>query len=242
MTLSGQSKILFDLSHGEMLNIDDEDYSEFSSLLKGLGYRIAKNEKGELRKKIIENHDVLIIGNPISSYFSEVEIKNIVDFVREGGSLLLLSEYGADYLQKTNLNDLAGSYFGIFFEKNLIKENNLINRNCTSILSIKEFNDLKITDKLREVVIGGTCSFVINNLAKPLLIKQGNDHWSEIYNSATQQWIKENSTPNEKGTIIATYRIYGRGKIIALGDIDLFTNDPNIGINKMDNRTFITNM
>ncbi|GAH25157.1 unnamed protein product, partial [marine sediment metagenome] len=62
--------------------------------------------------------DVLVLGNPIDDYFSNIEIKDIVNFVRTGGNLILISEYGADYLQKTNLNDIAPN-FGILFEKNI---------------------------------------------------------------------------------------------------------------------------
>ena len=36
--------------------------------------------------------------------------------------------------------------------------------------------------------------------------------------------------------------LYGRGKILTLGDIDIITNDPNIGINQKDNRKFIINV
>ncbi len=242
MTFSRQLSILFNLAHNEMVNFNDEEFSEFSNLLLSMGFQLLKNEVNEIKKKILDNVDILVIGNPVSSYFSQVEIKSIVDFVREGGCLLLISEYGSDYIQKTNLNDLTGPYFGIFFEKNIIKEKNIKNQNCSSILSIKEFPESKINDKLREIVIGGTCSFILNNLATPLIIKNGSKTWSEVYNNATQQWEFEDNQLNERTIVLATYRIYGRGKIVAIGDIDLFTNDQNIGINKLDNRNFVINI
>ncbi|GAI60340.1 unnamed protein product [marine sediment metagenome] len=86
----------------------------------------------------MENVDVLVLGNPINDYFSNIEIKDIVNYVRTGGNLILVSEYGADYLQKTNLNDIAPN-FGILFEKNLIKEQNSNNHNRSSILHIQNF-------------------------------------------------------------------------------------------------------
>ncbi|MBN1803605.1 MAG: hypothetical protein JW891_18995 [Candidatus Lokiarchaeota archaeon] len=242
MTFSRNTSILFDLAHNEMVNFRDEEFSEFANLLKSLGFQLLKNDINELKKKTLDNIDILIIGNPVSSYFSQIEIKTIVDFVRDGGCLLLLSEYGSDYIQKTNLNDLTGTYFGIFFEKNIIKEKNLKNQNCTSILSINEFPESNINEQLHEIIIGGTCSIILNTLAKPLLIKKGNITWSEVYNSAAQQWVPEENQINERDIILATYREYGRGKIVALGDIDLFTNDPNIGINKLDNRNFVINI
>ena len=95
--------ILFDLNHNEMLDIEDNDFSDFSDLLHSLGLKVNKNENKNLTDKILENIDILIIGNPIDNYFSSIEIKEIINFVREGGRLILVSEYGSDYLQKTNL-------------------------------------------------------------------------------------------------------------------------------------------
>ena len=155
------STILFDLSHNEMLNIEEDEFSGFLDLLHSLGLKVKRNESKNLTKKVFQNIDILVIGNPIDDYFSSIEIKNIIDFVRDGGRLLLISEYGSDYLQKTNLNDISGKYFGIFFQKNIVKEYNKTNQNCSSILSIQNFPENKINSKLREVVIGGSCSLFL---------------------------------------------------------------------------------
>ena len=82
--------------------------------------------------------------------------------------ILVLSEYGSDYLQKTNLNDIAGK-FGIIFEKNLVKEVNKANQNFISTLHIHNFLKNQITKHLREIKIGGSCSLFLNKGAKPLL-------------------------------------------------------------------------
>ena len=232
------STILFDLSHGEMLNVQESDYSEFLSLLKSLNLTIKKNQNKSLTQKILNDIDTLVIGNPINNYFSNTEIKTIIDFVRKGGRLLLVSEYGADYIQRTNLNDISG-IFGIFFQKNIIKEYNKINQNCSSILSIQDFEKHKITNQLRDIVIGGSCSLFLNKNSKPLLKTNDTSVWSEIYNNSAKQWSKDDEN---KRQIIAAYTDYGRGKVIALGDIDIFTNDPYIGINQLDNRKLILNI
>jgi len=107
------TRILFDTSHSEMLSIKDQEYSEFINLLKSLTLKILTNENKNLTNQLLQGIDILVIGNPIDNYFSNIEIKNIINFVRDGGRLLLISEYGGDYLQKTNLNDITGKYFGI---------------------------------------------------------------------------------------------------------------------------------
>ena len=232
-----ETTILFDLSKQEMLNIFDNDFSDFLELLKSLGLKVRQNDNKNLTTNELENTDILVIGNPIDDYFSNIEIRNIVNFVRGGGSLLLISEYGGDYLQKTNLNDISGVNFGIYFHKNIVKENNSINQNCSSILSIQNFNKHKITNQLRELIVGGSCSLLLNKTSKSLIYS--NVSWSEIYNGSQEQWSKEHE---EKEQIISACIEYGRGKVVAIGDIDIFSNDRNIGLICLDNRKFVLNL
>ncbi len=235
MPLLKKKTMLFDLIHNEMLDIYDDEYSEFLSLLQRLSVTIRKTESDDLIKEILNNNiDILIIGNPINNYFSTIEIKHIVDFVREGGHLILISEYGADFLQKTNLNDLAFA-FGIYFEKDIVKERNRINLNCSSVLSVQNFQKHKITNNLREVVIGGACSIMLYSNSNPLLLSNGAT-WIEIYKGTSDQTYKVKETSMQ---IVAACTEYGQGKVIALGDVDLFSNQ---FLNQMDNRKFIINM
>ena len=64
------------------------------------------------------------------------------------------------------------------------------------------------------------------------------DSWTEIFNGS-EQWVKEKET---KAHVITAYAEYGRGKALAIGDVDVFSNDPNIGINCLDNRKFVKNL
>ena len=229
--------VLFDSAHSEMLSIKDQEFSEFVNLLKSLTLKIITNENKNLTNKELQAIDILVIGNPIDDYFSNIEINNIINFVRDGGRLLLISEYGGDYLQKTNLNDITGKNFGIYYQKNIVKQNNSINQNCSSIISIQNFQKHQITKQLRELVIGGTCSLLLKKESNPLLYL--NESWTEIYNGSNEQWSKENENMKQ---IISASAEYGRGKVVAIGDIDIFSNDSNIGLNCLDNRKFVLNL
>jgi len=229
--------VLFDSVHAEMLNIKDKDFSEFINLLKSLTLKIITNENKNLTNQQLQRVDILVIGNPIDDYFSNIEIKNIINFVRDGGRLLLISEYGGDYLQKTNLNDITGKNFGIYFQKNIVKQYNSNNQNCSSIISVQNFQKHQITKQLRELVIGGTCSLLLKKDSKPLLYL--NESWTEIYNGSNEQWSKENGNMKQ---IISACMEYGRGKVVAIGDIDIFSNDSNTGLNCLDNRKFVLNL
>ncbi len=229
--------ILFDNTHNEMMNFEDSEFSEFLDLLHRLGTNVKKNENERLKQEMLRKVDLLIVGNPIDDLFSSIEIKIIVDYVRSGGGLLLLSEYGSDHLQKTNINDISGK-FGISFEKNIVKEINKTNQNCTSILHIQDFVKHPLTKSVREIKIGGACSLVLSKEAK-ILLNTNEDSWPEIFNNSTEQWVKEEE---EQKQIIAAYSEFGRGKIVAFGDIDIFTTVSNIGLNSMDNKKLVQNI
>jgi hypothetical protein len=231
-----EKTILFDLCHNEMLNIEEEEFTNFKNLLKNLNLKVKINKSENLTKPDIQNIDIIVIGNPIDDYFSVQEIRLICDFVRTGGALILISEYGADFLQKTNLNDLSGKNFGIFFERNLIKE--LINGKESSIIHIKDFDQIEITNNLREIVMGGTCSIFLNNESRALIRTNEKNTWSEVFNSSKEEWVKE----KEQKQVLAAFTEYGKGKVLAFGDIDIFTNDTKIGINAFDNQQFLQNV
>jgi hypothetical protein len=229
--------ILFDLNHNEMLNIEDKDFSSFLTLIQNLNLKIKKVENKELTKKVLEDIDILVIGNPINDYFSNIEIKEILDYIRIGGNLILISEYGGDYLQKTNLNDLAPN-FGILFEKNLIKAIHPSTKNTSNIIHIQTFPNKTILNSLREVIVGGACSLFLNKGAKSILQTDNHGVWAETYNITSGEWIKD----KEQQHILAAYSEFGQGKVIALGDIDIFSEDKNFGINSVDNQKFLNNM
>ena len=231
-----EKTILFDLCHNEMLNIDEEEFSDFKTLLKKQNLKVKIIKSDNLKKSDLENVDVLVIGNPIDDYFSNQEIKIICDFVRIGGNLLLISEYGADFLQKTNLNDLSGRNFGIFFEKNLIKES--VNGKESSIIHVRELGNNEISNNIREIVIGGTCSLFLNKSSQALISSNETNVWSEVFSNSKEKWIKE----KEQKQILVAVTEYGQGKVLALGDIDIFTNDSQIGINAFDNQQLLLNI
>jgi FMN-dependent NADH-azoreductase len=225
--------ILFDLCHNEMLDIDDSDFTDFKSLLTRLNLKIKKNESDTISEKSLQSIDLIVIGNPIDNYFSNIEIKILLDFIRTGGSALIISEYGADYLQKTNLNDIIGTHLGIYLEKNLVKAYDTEEDKVTSQIHFHEFNG--ILSNLREIVIGGTCSVFVNKDAVPMLKTSEKGFWSEVYNNSKEEWVKE----KEQAQIIMARVEFGKGKLIVIGDIDIFTNNPTIGITAFDNSQFI---
>lgn len=98
--------ILFDTSHGEKY-LPSTEYSLLSFELRQLGYIV---REGEI--KDLSGIDLLVISTPTKP-FSEREIDQIVKFVKDGGSILVIAGV-ADYL-----NPLANR-FGVHFNKDIV--------------------------------------------------------------------------------------------------------------------------
>jgi len=97
------SIICIDESHNNFHTIDGR-YKPFADLLARDGY-VVKPFKDSVTKKSLEAVDILVISNalnsrntqdwtlPTPSAFNENEINNIVEWVRDGGSLFLIADH-----------------------------------------------------------------------------------------------------------------------------------------------------
>jgi hypothetical protein len=227
--------VVMDYSHGELLNLSDPEFRPFAELLDQMDCYTVINSSGKINDKLLENADLLIMGCPINHYLLGDEIKNIVDFVMNGGSLLVASEYGGDCVQKTNLNDLT-SYFGIYFENTAVRTKKE-ETGSTSLPMITEIIDHELTKNIKKIVLGGTCSLRTAKDAVGIFLS-GKDTWIEIYDNLNNAWIK-NDDVNIPLIAITTY---GQGRVVAFGDIDIFGANPEFGLNTLDNKRVIQNI
>ncbi|MHA1340763.1 MAG: DUF4350 domain-containing protein [Promethearchaeota archaeon] len=227
-------QLLIDYSHGEILNLSDFEYQRFAELLNQLGCKITVNYSNKIDDQLLKDIDVLILGCPVNHYILEEEIKAIIDFVIGGGNLLVISEYGGDSVQKTNLNDLTKN-FGIYFENTIVRSNK--NPNSSSLPIVKPAIQHVLTKNINEIILGGTCSIRIAKDAFAIF-SSGDDMWIEIYDDLNNVWIK---SENQNVPLIACIT-YGQGKVVAFGDIDIFSNHHVFGINSLDNNKLLRNI
>ena len=97
------SVIMIDEAHNNF-HTSDNRYAPFASVLKSDGYKIKKGRES-FSKKNLEGTKILVVANalndanikqwalPTPSAFSEDEIKVITDWVKNGGSLFLISDH-----------------------------------------------------------------------------------------------------------------------------------------------------
>ena len=67
----------------------------------------------------LKPYEILVIAKPSNNKFLGKEIKDILNFVQDGGGLFLLHDEPGDYGNNTNLNDISRK-FGIEFDEGLI--------------------------------------------------------------------------------------------------------------------------
>lgn len=99
----GGSKIYIDEAHNNFHTMDGR-YQPFAELLMKDGY-VIKPLKDTIKQNTFEDIDILVISNalnirntqdwtlPTPSAFTKDEIKNIVDWVENGGSLFLIADH-----------------------------------------------------------------------------------------------------------------------------------------------------
>lgn len=89
----GQISIVFDFSHNATFSVTKRNFTEAVEFFTDLPeYQIRILEDGELTAANLSRSHILVIPNPVSNY-SVTELEVISDYVRQGGSLFLLSDY-----------------------------------------------------------------------------------------------------------------------------------------------------
>ncbi len=89
-------KVLFDEAHSNFHTTEGR-YKPFADLIASDGYQVVPN-KEKFQQKILETYEILVIANALgttegASAFAEQECDTVMDWVRQGGSLLLIADH-----------------------------------------------------------------------------------------------------------------------------------------------------
>ncbi|MCP4763481.1 MAG: hypothetical protein GY870_17035 [archaeon] len=107
-------RILFDVAHGETMDVTSDDFKDFKEFLSEMNYEVWQLSQRPLTYELVSDYSILFIGAPKSNKFETEEIVEILKFLREGGAVVLISNAGGDQYNATNLNDIA-NHFGFQF-------------------------------------------------------------------------------------------------------------------------------
>jgi len=231
-----------DYSHNNFLALESSSFGEFTQFLFTSGYKLGKIETGFNSLDNLDKYNVIILSTPRNTSLKLNEIKILEKYVKNGGSLLIVSSSGGDYTNSTNLNDLTQK-FGFEFVSDEINDSvNYVNLQKRPIItSIKPH---VITDQIKKIVFSSSCSTKIldfiedeKNVKIQGVMQSGLNCWRKRYDG--EHWVEEDSPKIPLMVVVE----YFKGKVVGFGNLSIFSSlAREYGFSAFDNDILIANI
>ncbi|MFW9971038.1 MAG: hypothetical protein ACFFDF_12665 [Candidatus Odinarchaeota archaeon] len=240
--MNGKTTIGLDYSHNNVLNIESSSFSEFTQFIFTSGYKLGKIESGFNSTNELNKYSIIILSTPKNTKLQPNEIKNLEDYIKNGGSLLVISSTGGDYTNSTNLNDLTRKFGFEFVSDEVYDSVNYINLQKRP--AITTFKPHVVTENIKKVVFSSSCStkilgFVEDEKSVKIdwLLQSGLNCWRKRYDG--ESWIEEDS-PKIPLMVVSEYY---KGKVIGFGNFSIFSSLAHeYGFSAADNDILIANI
>ncbi|MFX1457283.1 MAG: hypothetical protein ACFFDB_18105 [Promethearchaeota archaeon] len=240
--MSDKAIIGLDNSHTNILSLEASSFTEFTHFLFSSSYSIGKIELGLNSLSNLKKYRAIILSTPKNVSLKSDEITALINYVKEGGNLLIISSSGGDYTNKTNLNELARN-FGFEFVSDEINDSvNYVNLQKRPLLS--SFIPHVITQQVKKIVFSSSCSIKIldfledeENIKISGLVLSELNSWHKVFNG--EDWIEEDIP---KIPLLVAVE-YFSGRVVAFGNISIFSSlTREYGFSAFDNDILIANI
>ncbi|MFX1310001.1 MAG: hypothetical protein ACFE8C_09925 [Promethearchaeota archaeon] len=240
--MNGKATIGFDYSHNNILTIESSSFGEFTQFLFTSGYKLGKIESGFNSLNELKKYNTIILSTPKNTNLSSNEIKILEDYVKNGGSLLIISSTGGDHTNNTNLNELTRN-FGFEFVPDEINDSvNFVNLQKRPIIT--RFKPHVITEQIKKIVFSSSCSTHIldfiedeKNVKIDWILQSGLNCWRRRYDG--ENWIEEDSPKIPLMVVVEYYK----GKVVGFGNFSIFSSlAREYGFTAFDNDILIANI
>lgn len=229
-----------DYSHNNMLSLEAPSYADFTQFLFNSGYKLGKIEAGFSSEKL-GTYDVIIMSTPKNINLSPRELETLEQYIKNGGSLLIMGARGGDYLNRTNLNELTRKIGFQFASDEIFDSVTYVNLQKRPLLQ-----DLKphfITEQIKKIVLSNPCSIEVldfleeENINIEIIVKGGLNCWRNKFDG--KEWIEEDSP---KIPLMVAVE-YFKGKIVAFGTLSILSSlGREYGFSAFDNDLIIANI
>ncbi len=231
-----------DYSHNNILTIESSSFGEFVQFLFNSGYKLGKIETGFNSLVNLEKYNVIILSTPRNINLHENEIKILEDYVKKGGSLLIISSSGGDYTNNTNINDLTRKFGFEFTSDEIYDSVSYVNLQKRPVIT--RFKPHFITNQVKKIVFSSSCSTKVldfiedeKNVKIDCLLESGINSWHKRYNG--ESWIEEDCP---KVPLLVAGE-YFNGKVVGFGNISIFSSLAHeYGFSALDNDILIANI
>ncbi len=235
-------KIALDYSHNNMLTLEASSYADFTQFLFASAYKLGKIEAGFYTLDKIRKYDAIIISIPKNVNLEPKEIEVLEEYVRTGGSLLIIGSRGGEYLNRTNINELTRKFGFEFFTDDVNDSVNYVNLQKRPLLT--DFKQHYITENIKKIVLSSSCSLATlgfvedeKNIQVEVLVRGGLNCWRNKFED--QKWIEEDSP---KIPLLVAVNYY-KGKVVAFGTLSIFSSlGREYGFSAFDNDIIIANI
>jgi hypothetical protein len=235
----GQISIVFDFSHNTTYSVVKRNFTEAIEFFVNYPeYQVRILEEGELTAANLSRSHILVVPNPMENY-STSELEVISDYVRQGGSLFLLSDYQVEKKQIGNpiaLNAILQALlesrirFSTFTDDNCTQGDAIIDLEHSQILSynVEVNNSYFYSYQSREALIAGIDSIIvaagsISTSLPELIISSGSETSQAVS-------IHGDVIQNQPGWLSAFW--IGNSRIVLCSSTTMFSDAFCIGTNQ----------
>ncbi len=208
--------IYFDQTQNERGRLDTT-YSELRQLLRDNDYDVEAYTDFMLLPKEIKSAAIMVFGCPNSSKLRKAEITALMEFVEDGGGLMLLSHSGGDRGLMNNMSDISKS-FGITFDNTAIKDKKH-NDGLPTMPIIRDLEDHPIMEGINEILLPSGCTLEVESNAEVL--------------------AKTGGTADPPSKPVIAVAEHGKGRVICISSYEVFRRGG--GFKKEDNKNFALN-
>lgn len=226
--LHGQEKkrILFDEYHAAVK--PSEHLLDIILELEDRGYILGFSEK-QITSSLLSEYDALVVLVPSRDFHGD-EREAIKLFVENGGSLIIFGE-NKEYMEEKKINNTINSIsksFGIEFNKDVVLDSEKNRKGEERYPIINNFKQHPITRGIKSIGYISGCSLTVNPPATAL-----------AFGNSTTTTDPE----TQKGEDIEVLAVaeYGKGKVLAIGDIDFLIGSSTLGYRDEDYLSFMDN-
>ncbi|MFX0030169.1 MAG: hypothetical protein ACFE8B_13240 [Candidatus Hermodarchaeota archaeon] len=232
----------FDYSHNNKLTIENNAFTDFIQYLFDSGFQLGKIEAGITVEKLT-SYDLFIIGVPhLGPNVGQDEIDYLVEYVKNGGSLLIINDGGGDYENKNNLSELT-KRFGIIFNNDKLYDNESFSQENSHPI-IKDFSPHYITRDLNQFIHSNGCSLTIDKSIEDSSIDVNSIAYSSE-NSSWHSYLDGDGWHDESKQHLPILGAvhFELGKVITIGNLSIFSSlNRSYGIRAADNFKLVSNV
>jgi len=207
-------------------SVADSSIFGYSSLYKSLieeGFEVEEITNPIITSKLLELYDIAVFsGRWENRVLDDSEARAFVDYVNNGGNLLLMSQYYRPSLVTNDLDSVnkIGSIIGVSFSYGVVCDPNSYLSEVNKPV-IADIIDHDVTRGITKFNLNWGTSLVVSTPSKAIAYTSPNA-WLDtnsiwIDKSSDLRSVKDDNEPRQKLPVLAVGE-YGYGKFVAIGD------------------------